>query len=133
MREISSEWLVDIEDNLPHNSYIYLWNIISESIKLKKINYLSLLYDISKGNGFFFNEYLGFALDNDYEDKNEFKQVEVYCGSSDSPSQKLSVEEFIKIIDFFSEKYTQKKPEDKKTVVQLLDNIREHFFNITKS
>lgn len=96
--------------------------------RLEKEQSMSLIYMLgqaSKGLGVNIHEGLGYVLENNYEDPNDFEGVTFLFGDHESEVMKMDV--FLCLLNDACASYIDLNPKEADTVIRLLGLIRERY------
>lgn len=118
-------WLKKLEKKIDEEGGDDLYYILDTMYKEHKMNFLQFIYDASRGIGCDVHEGLGYALDEDYEDPRDFKNVDFYVGEMDS--SELSPQKFVELMQIISDSYIEAHPKEKDSIEFYMNKLRERY------
>lgn len=71
------------------------------------------------------HEGLGYALDQDYDSPDDFKNVDFYVGEMDS--SELTPQHFVELMQVISDSYIDAHPKDKASIEHYMSKLRERY------
>lgn len=123
--KIEIEWLSRLQKDIVENGGVDLYYLIKTMYKEHKMNFLQFIYDASRGIGCDVHEGLGYALDEDYEDPRDFKNVDFYVGEMDS--SELPPQKFVELMQIISDSYIEAHPKEKDSIEFYMNKLRERY------
>ncbi|OCG38332.1 hypothetical protein A9G29_11015 [Gilliamella sp. Fer2-1] len=118
-------WLNKIAKEIEEQGGGDLYYLIETMYKEHKMNLLQFIYDASRGIGCDVHEGLGYALDEDYEDPQDFKSVDFYVGEMDR--SELSPQKFVELMQIISNSYIEAHSKDKDSIEFYMNKLRERY------
>ncbi|OCG40636.1 hypothetical protein A9G29_08190 [Gilliamella sp. Fer2-1] len=118
-------WLEKVERFLIDHGGSELYYLLKAMCEAKKINFLDLISDASKGLGETVSEDIAYMLDQDLDDPKKFEGAIFIFG--DSEGFPMPIELFISLIHKVSEAYIEAHPKDKDSIEFYMNKLRERY------
>lgn len=119
------QWLKKVETNIIENGGADLYCVIECMYKEKKMNFVQMLYDASKGNGCVVSEGIEYVLDQDLDDPNDFTEVSFLIG--DYQSSTISPQHFVELMQVIADSYIEAHPLEKESIEEDMTRLRERY------
>lgn len=119
------EWLSKVEKYIIENGGVDLYYLLETMYNEEKMNFLQFIYDASRGIGCDVHEGLGYALDQDYDSPDDFKNVDFYVGEMDS--SELTPQHFVELMQVISDSYIDAHPKDKASIEHYMSKLRKRY------
>ncbi|GKX59196.1 hypothetical protein [Leminorella grimontii] len=125
MTDEQLNWFVNLQNNLYKEDGADLCDIIYSTLSKDKMSYISFIKRASEGHGFSPSEGCGYALDQDWDNPEEFDEVSFMFGDYDSST--LSPKRFVELMQVISDAYIDAHPNDKRSVESYMIKLRERY------
>ncbi|VFS48582.1 hypothetical protein [Budvicia aquatica] len=102
-----------------------LYDIVHQVLSLDKMSYTSFLKMASEGYGCSPSEGCGYALDQNWDDPEEFDEVSFMFG--DYESSTISPQHFAELMQVISDGYINANPKDKASIEHYMGKLRERY------
>lgn len=123
------QWLKNIEKIMIDNEGADLYCLIKLMYKEHKMNFLQLIYDASRGIGAVISEGVEYALDQDWDDSNDFKGISFFIG--DHENSIISPQKFVELMQIISDSYIEAHPKEKDSIEFYMNKLRERYSKYT--
>lgn len=116
-------WLKKTKERLVDGDDLYL--VIETLLQENKITFPQFVYETSQGISVTINEWLEYALDQDFDNPEEFEEVIFWFGGSES--SRILPEYFIKLMSIITESYLEYYPEDKEAIHRNMAKLTKRY------
>ncbi|CRM01925.1 hypothetical protein [Pseudomonas sp. 31 R 17] len=125
----SLAWLKCLKESFASTGLDYedLYELIEASITRKKTNFPAFIYDASRGVGFSVSEGFFYSLDQDWDDPENFNEVNFFLGEVETSS--IPVPDYVSLMKIAADVYADFFPDDRGSVLRSAEKLEERYLN----
>jgi hypothetical protein len=123
----SLAWLKCLKESFASTGLDYedLYDLIEASITRKKTNFPAFIYDASRGVGFSVSEGFFYSLDQDWDDPENFNEVNFFLGEVETSS--IPVPDYVSLMKIAADVYADFFPDDRGSVLRSAEKLEERY------
>jgi hypothetical protein len=123
----SLAWLKCLKESFASTGLDYedLYDLIEASITRKRTNFPAFIYDASRGVGFSVSEGFFYSLDQDWDDPENFNEVNFFLGEVETSS--IPVPDYVSLMKIAADVYAAFFPDDRGSVLRSAEKLEERY------
>lgn len=120
-------WLKELKKRFLISGLEYrdLYDLLIEAIVRNRTTFPAFIYDASRGEGVSVGEGYYYALDQEWDDPEEFDEVSFFLGEMESSS--IGVADYVALMEIAADVYVNNFPEERDRVQRSVNRLKERY------